>query len=55
MAGQAVDEYAIDPSRVFITGLSCGAMTFVMLATYPEVFAWRRDHRRSAVPQRART
>lgn len=35
-----VDGHAIDPSRIFITGLSSGgAMTSVMLATYPEVFA----------------
>lgn len=34
------DAQAIDPSRIFITGLSSGgAMTSVMLATYPEVFA----------------
>lgn len=40
MIGQVVDDHAIDPSRVFITGLSSGgAMTSVMLATYPEVFA----------------
>jgi poly(hydroxyalkanoate) depolymerase family esterase len=40
MIGQVVHDRAIDPSRVFITGLSSGgAMTSVMLATYPEVFA----------------
>lgn len=40
MIGQVVDNHAIDPSRVFITGLSSGgAMASVMLATYPEVFA----------------
>lgn len=40
MIGQVVDDHAIDPARVFITGLSSGgAMTSVMLATYPEVFA----------------
>jgi poly(hydroxyalkanoate) depolymerase family esterase len=40
MIQRIVDDYAIDPSRVFITGLSSGgAMTSVMLATYPEVFA----------------
>ena len=32
--------HAIDPARIFITGLSAGgAMTATMLATYPEVFA----------------
>ncbi len=40
MISQVVDDHGIDPSRVFITGLSSGgAMTSVMLATYPEVFA----------------
>lgn len=40
MIGEVGKDYVIDPSRVFITGLSSGgAMTSVMLATYPEVFA----------------
>src|SRR5690606_13373617 len=32
--------HSIDPCRIFVTGLSAGgAMTSVLLATYPEVFA----------------
>ena len=35
-----VSEHRIDKHRIFVTGLSAGgAMTSVMLATYPEVFA----------------
>ena len=40
MVQRAIEEYDIDPDRVFVTGLSAGgAMAAVMLATYPEVFA----------------
>lgn len=40
MVAQMAATHALDPSRVFITGLSAGgAMTSVMLATYPEIFA----------------
>ncbi|MGD9810134.1 MAG: PHB depolymerase family esterase [Sphingobium sp.] len=40
MIGKVVEDYGIDADRIFITGLSAGgAMTSVMLATCPEVFA----------------
>jgi poly(hydroxyalkanoate) depolymerase family esterase len=40
MIAQMVDEHEIDPHRIYVTGLSAGgAMTTVMLATYPETFA----------------
>src|ERR1700746_2749625 len=40
MVARMVRDHGIDPRRVFVTGLSTGgAMTSVMLATYPDVFA----------------
>lgn len=39
MIARMVSDYGIDSHRIFVTGLSAGgAMTSVMLATYPEVF-----------------
>jgi hypothetical protein len=40
MVERMIVEHAIDRQRVYVTGLSAGAaMTSVMLATYPDVFA----------------
>ena len=40
MIARAIADHKIDRHRIFVTGLSAGgAMTSVMLATYPEVFA----------------
>lgn len=40
MIATMLRDYPLDPARVFITGLSAGgAMTAVMLASYPELFA----------------
>ena len=40
MIARMVSDHKINPRRIFVTGLSAGgAMTSVMLATYPEVFA----------------
>jgi poly(hydroxyalkanoate) depolymerase family esterase len=40
MVARMVRDHGIDKHRIFVTGLSAGgAMTSVMLATYPEVFA----------------
>lgn len=40
MVARMVAEHKIDSRRIYVTGLSAGgAMTSVMLATYPEVFA----------------
>lgn len=40
MIAAMVEAHDIDPSRIFVTGLSAGgAMTSILLASYPELFA----------------
>ena len=40
MVARMIADHKIDPRHIFVTGISAGgAMTSVMLATYPEVFA----------------
>lgn len=40
MIATMIDTHGIDPSRIFVTGLSAGgAMTSILLAIYPELFA----------------
>ncbi|MFC7474227.1 alpha/beta hydrolase family esterase [Dankookia sp. GCM10030260] len=40
MVAHMISQHRLDPTRVFVTGLSAGgAMTSTLLATYPEVFA----------------
>lgn len=40
MIKTVANRYAVDPARIFVTGLSAGgAMTSALLAAYPEVFA----------------
>ena len=55
MVERMIRAHGIDRRRVFVTGLSAGgAMTSVLLATYPEVFFGRGVDRRHPLPMRHR-
>ena len=52
MVQKMVRDGSVDPDRIFVTGLSAGgAMTSVMLACYPDLFAAGLDLVRAAGPR----